>query len=327
MVSAAPVKNKDTRDRVRVPLGVFLCCTLSLALITFFLAWWPAEVPKKPEYAFGLEDKDIFLYLEAITRIRDEASFLDPSTTREKIVQETLKFYLAQQDSFSDYLTRGEYRQFKESQDEKYVGIGMEIERDRDGKFVCMPYPGSPAEKAGITLRDQLKSINGLPVYGKSIFSVAAMARGKLGTEVTFSILTKQGEEKQVRVTRSEVTSETVSIRRIGRKPVIKIFSFTRDTKEKLRHILSSWETDDNIVIDLRSNAGGDFHAAIDSAMLFLGAGRKIVSIKARNGLEVFESKDGAINLTSPVYLWQDERTASAAEVFISALTENNRAV
>src|SRR5262249_16933425 len=192
---------------------------------------------------------------------------------------------------------------------------------------VCVPYPGSPAKEAGITVGDQLKSIDGIPVDGKSLFAVAAMARGKLGTAVDFIILTKSGTEKRVRVTRSKVVAETIAKHWFGQKPGIKIFSFTRDTKEKLRRILSDWETDIPIIIDLRSNAGGDLYAAIDSAMLFLEKGKKIVSIKTRHGSKIYESAGGAINLSSPVYLWQDEATASAAEVFISALTENDRAV
>ncbi len=317
----------DTKNWVSVPLIIFFCCACFLLLITFFAAPQPKDSPKKPDRTLGLDAKDLLLYLEAITRMREEASFLDLSTTREKLIQETLKSYLAQKDAFSDYLTREEYRKFKESQDDKYVGVGMEIEKDRDGKIVCMPYLSGPAKEAGISVGDQLKSIDGIPVDGKSLFAIASMARGKRGTEVDFIVLTKSGTEKRVTVTRSEVLGETVSQYWIGKRPIIKIFSFTRNTPEKLRRILSNWATDNPIVIDLRSNAGGDLYAAIDSARLFLEKGKKIVSLKTRNGAKIYESADGAINLSSPIYLWQDEATASAAEVFISALTENNRAV
>jgi carboxyl-terminal processing protease len=94
-----------------------------------------------------------------------------------------------------------------------------------------------------------------------------------------------------------------------------------------VRQALKSWERDIPIIIDLRGNGGGDLHAAIDSAMLFLKEGKKIVSVETRIGTMDYESKAAAVDLTTPIYLWQDEGTASAAEVFIAALTDNDRAV
>jgi carboxyl-terminal processing protease len=43
--------------------------------------------------------------------------------------------------------------------------------------------------------------------------------------------------------------------------------------------------------------------------------------------MEKYESGNGFVNSGSQLFLWQDEGTASAAEVFIAALTNNHRAV
>jgi carboxyl-terminal processing protease len=123
------------------------------------------------------------------------------------------------------------------------------------------------------------------------------------------------------------VTLQSVSKRSVGRSPIIGVSHFTRDTSGMMREILKSWERSIPIIIDLRGNGGGDLHAAIDSAMLLLQAGKRIVSVETRNGTQDYESKAAAVNLTTPVFLWQDEGTASAAEVFIAALTDNDRAV
>jgi carboxyl-terminal processing protease len=307
--------------------AAFLSGALVLSLIAFFLSKQPKNPSTKAEQSFGLEDKDVFLYLEAIAKIKEGAAFLTAETTREQIIRESLKSYLSQKDPSSDYLTRDEYRKFKETQNDSYVGIGMEIKKERDGPIVCVPYPGGPAARAGISVGDELKKIDGKTVYGKSVFAVAAMARGKPGTQVDFIIVAKNGIEKQIKVRRVAVTVDSVSTYPLGKTRVIKIGSFTRDTTEKLRWILKTWENDKPIIIDLRGNAGGDLHAAIDSAMLFLQKGKRIVSIKTRQQPKTYESKVGALNLNSPVYLWQDEATASAAEVFLAALTDNDRAV
>lgn len=275
----------------------------------------------------GLKDEDILFYLEAITRIQENSLFLPPSITRDNIIQGTLKAYLATKDQFSDYLTHDEYLRFRELQNDRYVGIGIEIEKDRDGEIVCFPYPGSPAEEAGVAVGDRLRSIDGVSISGRSLFTLGSLVQGKKGTKVILEVITEKGTKKQISVTRSAVRVQNASKHWYGTMPVIKLFAFTPNTKDELKHILSDWKKDNPVIIDLRGNPGGDLHAAIDSAMLFLEKTKKIVSIKTRAGIKVYESSNGVLSLLHPIYLWQDETTASAAEVFIGALTENDKAI
>jgi carboxyl-terminal processing protease len=243
------------------------------------------------------------------------------------MIQDTLKAYLFQKDPFSDYLTREEFRRFREVQGETYVGVGMEISRDQQGRIRCFPYRGGAAHRAGVAVGDQLKRIDGVAVEGKSLSTVAAMARGKVGTKISLIVVTQDGEEKALSVTRSAVVTDSVVQLQMEKLSVIKIAFFARDTKEQLQNILSNRKDKATLTIDLRGNAGGDFHAAIDSAKLFLREGTTVASITNRTETKSYQSLGRAMNLTSPLYLWQDEETASAAEVFIAALTENKRAV
>lgn len=314
-------------SRLSNVLVVILSGAAVISLIAAFLSQHQKNPAPVAQRSFGLDDKDILLYMEAIAKIRENASFLKADTTREQIVEESIRYYLSQKDPASDYLNREEYRKFKSAQDDRYVGTGMEIKKERDGRILCVPYAGGPAAEAGIAVGDELKTIDDIPVRGKSVLAVASIARGKAGTQVDFVVLTKNGVEKQVKVKRSAVTLDSVSLVQLGETRVIKISSFTRDTKEKLRRVLQSWPSSQPIVIDLRGNAGGDLHAAIDSAMLFLAKGKRIVSIETRNRPKSYDSNAAAENANSPLYLWQDEATASAAEVFIAALSANGRAV
>ena len=167
----------------------------------------PRAAPSPSGPAIGLQDSDILLYLEAITQIRDKAIRLRPDVTRAQIVDQSLRAYLTQRDPCCAYLTRDEYRRFKESLNESYVGIGMEITQDREGRTICLPHPEGPAARAGIARGSALRSIDGVAVDGKSIFSLAAMARGRPGTEVRMAVTTRDGKEREFRVTRSPVTS------------------------------------------------------------------------------------------------------------------------
>ncbi|MGH9959998.1 MAG: S41 family peptidase, partial [Pyrinomonadaceae bacterium] len=139
-------------------------------------------------------------------------------------------------------------------------------------------------------------------------------------------IITPAGIEKQVILTRAMTSVETVSKYNFGSTPVIRIHTLTPSTKGKLAAFVEDWPEDRPAIIDLRGNRGGDLHAAIDSAQIFLPAGARIVSVTGRS-TKHYQSKHTALNSETPIYLWQDEATASAAEVFIAALTQNHRAV
>jgi carboxyl-terminal processing protease len=289
------------------------------------------SIKKQPalsaEKDFWIENEDILLYLETITQIKNHDLYLKPEMKRRELIQDTLRFYVEKTDPFAAYMIADEFTKWKKSQGDQYVGIGMEIVKDVEGQVICLPYKDSPAEKAGIRTGDHIISIEGEPVRGRSILAIGSMARGEHDTSVKLLIMTGIGEQKYISVKRSYVSFNSVAISRIENISVIKIPAFTRDTKVKLENALIAVDKTNPLTIDLRGNAGGDLSAAIDSAKLFLDDHKKIVSIKTRQSIENYESGNGIVNSSSHLFLWQDEGTASAAEVFIAALTKNHRAI
>ncbi|MCP4111891.1 MAG: hypothetical protein GY749_41245 [Desulfobacteraceae bacterium] len=144
---------------------------------------------------------------------------------------------------------------------------------------------------------------------------------------MVLTVHNKKGVQKKIRVKRTSVRSESVVKRRIDKIPVVKILSFTKNTQRELKYILADLNKKKPIIFDLRENPGGDLHSAIDSAMLVLEKDKKIVDIKKSGRPKSYKSLGNTVNSASPLYLWQDGKTASAAEVFIAALTQNGRAI
>ncbi len=317
------MRDSDSRKHRGIVLTCFSALAFSFSAISGCRSH---DTTQRASHGFRLTDKELLVYIEAVTRIRETAALLPPRGTTAQIVGDTLNAYLAQKDASSGYLTREEYRDFQRLQDDRYVGIGMDIEKDAEGNVLCLPVMESVAAKAGIHARDRLKSIEGVPVAGKSLLALGSLARGAPGARLALVIVTPAGIEKQVILTRAMTSVETVSQRNFGSIPVIRIHTFTRGTKGKLAALVTDWATDRPAVLDLRGNRGGDLHAAIDSAQLFLPAGTRIVSVTGR-GTKHYQSDNAPLNMETPIYLWQDEATASAAEVFIAALTQNRRAV
>lgn len=316
---------------MKLLLGITLFIVMMTASVLFLLGE-NQSVKKHPvvssEKDFWLENDDILLYLEAIIQIKNNDLYVNPETKRREIVQDTLRSYVEQTDPFAAYMSAAEFAAWKKSQGDQYVGIGMEIVKDPDGQVICLPYAGSPAEMAGIRSGDRLIGIDGEPVQGRSILAISSMARGGPDSSVKLLIMTRMGEQQNISVKRSHVSFDSITVSPIDDIPVIKIAAFTRETKAKLEKALVEIDKNNPVVIDLRANAGGDLSTAIDSATLFLDKNKNIVSIKTRQTTEKYESSNKSAYSDSPrLLLWQDEGTASAAEVFIAALTGNLRAV
>ncbi|MCI5138065.1 MAG: PDZ domain-containing protein, partial [Candidatus Electrothrix sp. AR1] len=202
-----------------------------------------------------------------------------------------------------------------------------EIKPDRSGKILCFPYPGSPAERAGIRFGDQLLTVNNTSVDRDSLPTISIMTAGEPGTEVQLAVSSGNGPKKQMAVQREQLSVDDVSTRKKNEFLIIQLRSFRQGTKKKLLGALKK-SKDLPIILDLRKNSGGNLAAAISSAAMFLKKEEVVVRIQKRKGRNAMTSSTDMVGTTESIYyIWQDAFTASSAEVFIAALTENDKAV
>jgi carboxyl-terminal processing protease len=272
------------------------------------------------------DDAPLQLYALALGEIQHKAMFSGYSSDASAIVGESLKTYLAAHDRYSAFLTRDEYLRFRGLGGPSYAGIGMELSMQRDGTVLCEPSANGPAELAGIRSNDRLVAIDGVPVQGKPLPALAALAAGAAGTRIELVVAGQDGATKRVQITRARLEQTPVSVRTYGSARVIELSAFTPDTRQQLAFILSQWPASLPVIIDLRGCGGGDFYAAVDSAMLFLERGETIVRLIGRSAERTYVATTPSQPPSQAVFVWQDETTASAGEVFIAALTDNARA-
>jgi carboxyl-terminal processing protease len=265
------------------------------------------------------------LYVDAFAVITQRAVFA--SGSHEQVVARMLSDYLGNEDPYSGFMTRDEYAKYRALAKGSYGGVGMDLERRRDGDTLCYPVAGGAAERAGIKPGERLVSIDGKPVRGKPLPLIAALATGAEGTNVVLEVADAQGAARRLSVTRTRVEAPSLTVSQTGALRVVRIASFAAGTRAQVAAILQDWDAARPVVIDLRGCGGGDFYAAIDTAMLFLDKDSPIVTVSGREGERLYSSTLERKPAAHAVYLWQDNATASAAEVFIGALTGNARAV
>lgn len=295
-----------------------LACLLILCLLLS-----PVDAQSETDSLAWANDVDALLFYEALVKIEKNA--LDPEPSR-KLVQKSIRAYLRQKDKFSDYLSADDYAAYRQSQKHRYIGVGMDIWADQNGDLVCIPFPDSPAARSGIRYGDRLHKIDGHTLAGRSVFAAAGLIRRQPGTEVVLTVRKKYGEIQIHRIERKSIRSQSVLLRRAGTLPVLQIMRFNRSAIQEFKDLLTTIKDTPAMILDLRGNTGGDLFAAADIAAVFLKSGQKIMNLRTNAGETPYFAKETSVDFDSKVFIWQDRYTASAAEVLISALTENERA-
>ncbi|KAJ4749403.1 Carboxyl-terminal-processing protease [Rhynchospora pubera] len=222
------------------------------------------------------------------------------------------------------------------------TGIGVNLKEipDADGsvklKVLGIILDG-PAHSAGVRQGDELLSVNGIDVRGKSAFDASSLLQGPKETFVTIEVKHDNCSPiESIKVERQLSARSPVFYRleklENGDSSVgyIRIKEFNALAKKDLVTALKRLQNSgaSYFVLDLRDNLGGLVQAGIEIAKLFLEKGETIISTAGRDH-QVQNSfvAETAPLVKAPLILMVNRRTASASEIVASALHDNCKAV
>ena len=237
-------------------------------------------------------------------------------------------------DPYSSYQSKEEADKQREN-DKGYTGksAGFNFYMIRDTAIVTYVNDGGPADLASLVKGDRILKINGNTAIGASGFNLIndAINLPEIN-DFDMSVLRKSGALENVvfekdnlpllSVTAGYMLSENVGYIKLGR--------FTLKTMEefvptvKYLHSLGMQK----MVLDMRGNYGGVKEQAIKLADIFLDEGKVIHRAEGMNfPKDKRMSEAGGIWEKGKLVILQDEKTASACEIFISAMQEWDRAI
>jgi carboxyl-terminal processing protease len=234
-------------------------------------------------------------------------------------------------DPATSFLTPEETEVFEDSNEGKYFeGIGAELGYDNGYIVIVTPLDGSPAKEAGIRPGDIILSVDGEDITKEdNLYDVVDQIRGESGTVVTLEVLHKgDTEPTEIDIERGEITVPSMSLEFLeGDIAYLDIARFTDATyttwlanwEKRVEEILDRGST--KMILDLRSNPGGYFDAAIYAADDFLNS-NDVLSIQedGKGKQKEFKaSKDGDLVGIDLVVL-VDVGSASASEILAGAL-------
>lgn len=261
-------------------------------------------------------------------------AYLDKSylgeINEEDMLESAVKGYVAGLgDEYTEYLTKSEYEDLMVDVNGNYVGIGVYMAEDKYSNIVVLlPIEGSPAEKEGLKTGDIITKVNGEDCTGMDISLVANKVKGKEGTTVEIEI--QRGEE----IITKTIERKTVQINHIESKVLennigyIQILAFddgcSIEFEKKLDELINKGI--ESLIIDVRDNGGGIVTEATDIAELFLSKDKVIMKELDKSEKEEVTKaeKDAKINSDINIIILANSHSASASEILIGALKDNN---
>jgi carboxyl-terminal processing protease len=238
-------------------------------------------------------------------------------------------------DKYTRYLSPSKYQSLVDAATGTLAGVGIEISTNKEGRVIASDVePTSPAKVAGIEPKDIFVEVDGAKFDATSTpDDVALKLRGPEGSKVGV-VMERDGKTLDYIVTRqnikiTSVRSYMTSVGGVGKVGVIRVKSFSGTTADSVQSELDSLKKKGAkaIALDLRGDPGGLLPGGVDTASLFLDANKPVVFVVNNKGVVDAQStyKTG-VDLETPLVIFVDKGTASAAEVFTAALQENGRA-
>ncbi len=316
-----------------IPLKLHWTVALTLTLVTLSLATLAPGV------------SSVFDQLDLLVDIRHEivSQYVEEPEQEEMVRAAVRGMVESLEDPYTVYLSPDELEPFDKAVRGTFSGIGAEVDIHENRLRIVTPLEDSPAWKAGVMAGDIVLEIDGHSTEGLKITECIQRLTGEEGTQVTIKVRHESGDEAEMTITRARINVQTVrgflrgpdgkwdymldDGRKIG---YVRISQFTEQTAEALEAAVRGLVDEDvkAIILDMRFNPGGLLESAVEVSDLFLGEGKRIVSVKGRRVPEVVHSAKGEGTIPDvPMVVLANEASASAAEIVTGALSDNDRAV
>lgn len=225
-------------------------------------------------------------------------------------------------DRWSYYMTAEEFERYQQVQSNNYTGVGMTIRQTEEGWQVAGIVPGSPAEKAGITVGLYLLSVNGTDVTNSQNGEIAELM-GKTPEHIELVLKDAAGEQLSVTVAMEELYTNPVSFEmKDNHVGYIKIENFDETSGEQgiaaIEALMEQGAT--ALVFDVRNNGGGYVSELCTLLDYLLPEGEIFVSVDDQGKEKVTMSDAEFVDL--PMAVLVNENSYSAAEFFPACLSE-----
>lgn len=325
--------------------------TSSLAILSLFLlapmtAGYAVEpqTDEKSGATVKTADEEYYELYKALADTIDqvERNYVKPIDRRE-LMEAAIQGIITKLDPYSSYIGPDEFTGFRNSVENQFGGIGIQITVDDGALKVASPLVGTPAYRAGIQAGDRIVKIEGESTENFSIDDAVRKLKGPIGSSVTLTVRhALTGKTETFTLKRETIHLDTVmgdhrreddawdfmldADKGIG---YIRVTAFGNQTAGQIKKALEQLKSQKmrGLILDLRFNPGGLLTSAVEVCDLFISKGR-IVSTQGRNTPErTWDAVEPGTYSGFPMAVLVNRYSASASEIVAACLQDHGRAV
>ena len=312
----------------KVSIGAAIVLMLLAALVTFQITYVGLSNKYKKDLNSVIASQQLFSKLSMVDSYYH--SLYIGELDEEELIDNTIRGYVyGTGDKYAYYLDREQYAELISDTNAEMQGIGVYVIFQNDVIEIISVMPDSPALEAGIEPGDLVVYVEGESVSEIGYNAAISKLKGEAGTYAEFTVL--RGEELiDFRIKRGYVNEQTVMSRTLESDPtigIVRILSFDLGTpgqfKEACQNLIDGGAK--KFIFDVRYNPGGDLRSIVEILDYLLPEG-PIVRITDKDGNVVETYTSDASSLDHPICVLTNGSTASAAELFTSALKDYEKA-
>ena len=212
-----------------------------------------------------------------------------------------------------------------------FTGIGANVRIMQDKLVIVEPYKDYAADKVGLKAGDEIIAIDDVNISGFKD-DTSNLLQGEAGSEVKLTYK-RQGQTNTVTVTRESLEIDAVPHYSMINDDTgyIVLRKFNKKASSQTAKALNSLKNlgAKQIVLDLRGNPGGLLVEAVNIVNLFVPKDQLVVTTKSKikKYNKTYYTQREPLDVTIPVTVLIDGKSASASEIVSGALQDLDRAV
>ncbi len=282
--------------------------------------------------SFKTDFFEIAKQIEIFTTLFKELNmnYVDETNPAE-LMDTAIKNMLDDLDPYTRFLNEQDVESYKINNTGEYSGIGSLVRSYEDKLVIIEPYKGYPADKAGLKAGDEIVKIGDIAIKDfKDNASELLKGANNTSVEVTFQ---RQGQTKTAKIEREAIEVDAVPYYNMVDEHtgyiVLSRFNKKASSQTKSAMIALKARGAKSLILDLRGNPGGLLSEAINVTNLFIPKGTLVVTTKSKvkKFNQEYKTRNQPVDLTIPLVVLVDGKSASASEIVSGGLQDLDRAV
>jgi carboxyl-terminal processing protease len=260
-----------------------------------------------------------------------DAEAADPITSERAFYEGAIPGMLRRLDPHSVFFDPGQFKQLQELQTSTRKGFGTVVSLLPGRVTILQTMQGTPSERAGLMPGDEILAVNGIPLNRLEVEQLVQLLSQARQQAARLDVR-RSGVPRLLQFTMTPEDVDAPSVDRAFHvRPGIgflRVASFDAKTGQEVRLAIEKLGGASlrGVIVDLRNNPGGLMPAALETAALFLPAGRKLVSVRGRSVKEQdINVPEGSTPYAFPVAVLVDEKSASGSEIVAGAIQDYKR--